>query len=140
MELKTVTYTSLARLDLTGADLADIHATGRRLNALDGVTGLLIFNGTRFVQVIEGGESAIDDLVERLRADDRHSAFEIRDERIVAERAFPDWSMELVTVSARYFEAKEEIAKALPTGLSPAVRELILNMARRIAAPVEIPD
>ena len=139
MELKTLTYTSLARLDLTASDLADIHATARRLNALDGVTGLLIFNGRRFLQVIEGAESAIDDLVARLRADDRHSAFEIRDERYVEERAFPDWSMELVRVSALYFEARDEIEKILPGSLSPAVRELILDMSRKIAAPVEMP-
>ena len=140
MELKTVTYTSRARLDLGGDDLAQIHETARRLNALDGITGLLIFNGTRFLQIIEGAETAIDDLVERLRADGRHSAFEIRDERIVEARAFPDWSMELVTVSARYFEARDEIEAALPDGVSAAVRDLIHNMAGRISDPVQIPD
>lgn len=140
MELKSVTYTSLARFDLTGRDLADIHETARHLNALDGITGLLIFNGRRFLQIIEGAEEGIDNLVGRLRADPRHSAFEIRDERIVGERAFPDWSMELVTVSARYFEAQEEIGKVLPAGVSPAVRDLVLEMARKIADPIEMPD
>ena len=140
MELKSVTYTSLARLDLTARDLADIQETARRLNALDGVTGLLIFNGSRFLQIVEGAEAAIDDLVGRLRADDRHSAFEMRDERVVAERAFPDWSMELVTVSAGLFEAREEIDKRLPASVSPAVRDLVLNMARKIADPVDMPD
>ena len=140
LKLKTVTYTSLARLDLTASDLADIQATARRLNALDGITGLLIFNGSRFLQIIEGAESAIDDLVARLRADERHSAFEVRDERFVEERAFPDWSMELVRVSARYFAAREEIDQALPDGVSPAVGQLIHNMARKIASPVAMPD
>ena len=140
MTLRSFAYTSFARLDLTGADLAEIHETARRLNPLDGITGLLVFNGSRFLQIIEGAESAIDDLVARLRADDRHSAFEIRDERIVAERAFPDWSMELVTVSASWQEAREEIDKVLPDGLSPAVRDLIHRMARKIADPIEIPD
>ena len=140
MELKTLTYTSRARLDLTAADLASIHETARRLNALDGITGLLIFNGSRFLQIIEGAESGIDDLVDRLRADRRHSAFEIRDERIVAERAFPDWSMELLRVSTGYREAREEIGAVLPAGLSPAIRKLIDDMAGRISDPVEMPD
>jgi hypothetical protein len=48
--------------------------------------------------------------------------------------------MELVTVSSRYFEARDEIGKVLPESLSPAVRELILNMARSIADPIEMPD
>jgi len=140
MELKSLTYTSRARLDLTGEDLASIHETARRLNALDGITGLLIFNGSRFLQIVEGAESGIDDLVERLRADDRHSAFEIRDERIVAERAFPDWSMELVRVSTRYREARNEIGAVLPAGLSPAIRNLIDDMAGTISDPIEMPD
>ena len=119
---------------------ADIHASARRLNPLDGITGLLIFNGTRFLQIIEGAESAIDDLVERLRADPRHSAFEIRDERIVAERAFPDWSMELLTVSTRQFEARDEVEQMLPAGLSPAIRDLIHKMAANISDPIELRD
>ena len=138
MELKTVTYTSLARLDLTSADLAAIRETARRLNALDGITGVLIFNGTRFLQIIEGAASAIDDLVDRLRADPRHSAFEIRDERTASERAFPDWSMELITVSTGWFEAREEIDEALPENVSAPIRELVHNMARRIAEPIEM--
>ena len=56
-----------ARLDLSEAELNDIRQTARHLNALDGVTGLLLFDGTRFLQIIGGGEAAIDILVERLR-------------------------------------------------------------------------
>jgi len=67
LQLKTLTYTSRARLDLSAQDLADIHESARHLNALDGITGLLVFDGTRFLQIIEGSEEAIDDLVERLR-------------------------------------------------------------------------
>ena len=140
MKLKSLAYTSLARLDFGAADLMDIHQTARRLNALDGVTGLLVFNGSRFLQLIEGTADAIDHLVERLRADPRHSAFEIRDERMVEARAFPDWSMELVTVSASYMEAHEEIGKVLPPGVPARVRALILAMAEQIAPPMEMPD
>ena len=129
MELKTLTYTSRAQLDLSSADLADIHQAARHLNALDGITGLLIFDGTRFLQIIEGSETAIDDLVARLRRDSRHSAIEIRDERFVDARSFPHWSMELVTVSAGYMRARPEIETALPEGVAPAVRELVLRMS-----------
>jgi hypothetical protein len=133
MTLKTLTYTSRARLDLSSGDLADIHETARHLNALDGITGLLVFDGTRFLQIIEGGEDAIDDLVGRLRADPRHSAFEIRDERPVDERSFPDWSMELVSVSAGYLQARPKLETILPEGVAPPVRALILRMADAMA-------
>ena len=59
MHLKSLTYTSLGRLDLSSDDLIDIHRAARHRNALNGITGLLIFNGTHFLQVVEGVEEAM---------------------------------------------------------------------------------
>lgn len=133
MHLKSLTYTSRARLDLSAGDLSDIHQTARHLNALDGITGLLIFDGIRFLQIIEGSPDAIDNLVERLREDRRHSAIEIRDERLVPARSFPHWSMELVRISAGYLSARPEIEARLPEGVAPAVRDLVLRMSAALA-------
>ena len=136
MELKALTYTSLASLDLTAADLEDIHRTAVELNALDGITGMLVFNGTRFLQVIEGADTAVDELMERLRRDRRHSAVEVRDERRITTRSFPDWSMELVRVSASYFEAKDAIGDRVPPTVDPAVRDHLLRMTEGISGTV----
>ena len=69
MDLRSLTYTSLASLHLSIKDVKSIHRTARDLNAIDGVTGILIFNGTHFLQIIEGADYAIGDLLERLRRD-----------------------------------------------------------------------
>jgi hypothetical protein len=135
--LTSLTYTSLARLDLEAADIEAIHRSALHNNALDGITGLLIFNGTHFMQMIEGSEPAIDDLVERLRRDPRHSGFEIRDRRTIEQLNFPDWSMELVRVSAGYFDAKETIAHMIPRGLTGPVRDRILSMTESISRVIE---
>jgi Sensors of blue-light using FAD len=127
LHLKTFSYTSRARLDLSDEDLNDIHQTARHLNVLDGITGLLLFDGSRFLQIVEGPEEAIDNLVERLRRDPRHSALEVRDEREVDRRSFGDWSMELVRIGAGYKAAREEVATILPEGVTPSVRELVLK-------------
>ena len=136
MTLKSLTYTSLARLDLEADDLEAIHRTARNANALDGITGLLIFNGTHFLQIIEGQPQAIDELVEKLRRDPRHSGLEIRDERMVEARSFPDWSMELVRVSASYFEAKDTVAERLPAATSTEVRDRVIRMTETISGTV----
>ena len=128
MQLKTLTYTSRARLDLASQDLTDIHETARHFNALDGITGLLIFNGVHFLQIVEGDEGAVDSLLERLRLDDRHSALEVRDERPIERRSFPDWSMELCQVSTDRFEAREAVDSSLPDGVEPSIRQRILTM------------
>jgi len=135
-DLKVLGYTSLASLDLTARDIEDIHRTAVELNALDGITGVLVFNGTHFLQVIEGSASAIDDLVERLRRDRRHSSLEIRDERTIAERSFPDWSMELVQVSSIYFEAKDALSERIPQSVDAGVRAQLFKMTEGISGTV----
>ena len=136
MALKSLTYTSLARLDLESGDVEAIHRTAREVNALEGITGLLIFNGTHFLQIIEGAPDAIDDLLERLRRDPRHSGIEVRDERPVEARSFPDWSMDLVRVSASYFEAKDTLAEHLPAATAPDVRDRVIRMTEAISGTV----
>ena len=138
MDLKSLTYTSLAKLDLSADDLEAIHRTARDLNALDGVTGLLIFNGTHFLQIIEGAEMANDELLERLRRDRRHSGVEVRDERTIEERSFPDWSMELVRVSASYFEAREALGTRIPPTVSGEVRDRIYRVTEGISGNIQL--
>jgi hypothetical protein len=133
MHFTSVTYTSLARLDLQESDLEDIHRTARERNALDGVTGLLVFNGTHFLQIVEGSEEAIDDLVERLRKDPRHTGFEVRDRRKIDSRSFPDWSMELVRVRASYFEARDTIADRIPDAVPEAIKARLFRMTELIS-------
>ena len=139
MKLTSLTYTSLARLDLQASDLEAIHRTAREQNALDGITGLLVFNGTHFLQIIEGAEDAIEDLVERLRKDPRHNGFEIRDRRQVDARSFPDWSMELVRVNAGYFAARDTITDRLPNTVPVAIQARLLRMTELIST-IEFPN
>lgn len=133
MTLTSLTYTSLARLDLETSDLEEIHRQARELNALDGITGLLVFNGTHFLQIVEGSDTAIEDLVERLRRDPRHTGFEIRERRSVAARSFPGWAMELVRVKAGYFEARDTIAELIPDTVPEGIRARLFRMTELIS-------
>ncbi len=138
MKLKSLTYTSLARLDVDADDLHAIHRSALKLNALDGITGLLVFNGTHFLQIVEGAEPAIEDLMGRLRHDPRHSSIEIRDEREVDSRSFPDWSMELVRVSGSYLEAREVIHDRIPDTVTADVRDRLYRMTETISGTVQL--
>jgi len=138
--LKMLAYTSRARFDLSSADLVDIHRTSMQQNVLHGITGLLVFDGTRFLQIIEGPDDAIDALVDKLRFDTRHSAFEVRDERTVDRASFPDWTMELIKVDAAYFTARGEIGSLLPATVSPEIRALLDKMASDMSRRFSMPD
>lgn len=131
--MKSLTYVSVARDGLSARELADIHCVSMHLNALDRITGLLVFNGKRFMQILEGVDSAIDELVTRLRADLRHNDLDIRDERVIEERCFPDWSMELLFVSADFAAPRTAIIRKLPDGLPSLVMEAVYMVARELS-------
>ena len=133
MKLTSVTYTSLARIDPQGFDLEAIQVAARERNATDGISGLLVFNGTHFLQTIEGSERAIDSLLERLRNDPRHTGFEIRDQRKIDARSFPDWPMEMLRVNASYFEARDTIADRLPGTVPEAIKARLFRMTELIS-------
>ena len=138
MRITSLTYTSLARLDLTDDDLASIMHSARKFNALNSITGLLVFNGTHFLQVVEGPEPSIEELLGRLRSDSRHHHIEVRDRHDVEERSFPDWSMELVRVQSDFFEAKEAINRALPSTLPAKVSDRIITMTEQISGTIDL--
>ena len=132
MDLKAFTYTSWARPDLRSDDVESILAVARVNNPLDGITGVLIFNGAAFMQIIEGSESAIDNLVAQLRSDPRHSNFFIRDQRMIEARAFPDWSMAYVRLENGEFEGEEEVTRALLRNLPTSLRNIIRGLTHQL--------
>lgn len=133
MKLRSLTYTSTASTPLDEDELGRIHRSCLTLNPLDGVTGILIYNGRDFLQTVEGSEDAIADLVGRLKIDERHCDFTIHEDEIVDARSFPDWTMALVQVSRGRFEAGRDVERALPPTASDTVRALLTRLAGEMA-------
>ena len=125
MELISLTYTSRASPSLTAGDVDAIHRSALTYNPLDGITGLLVFNGISFMQNIEGGESAIDNLVERLLTDSRHSDFIVRDRRKIVERVFSSWSMYRIDVDSAYVNGLSQIEKSVVGQLDATMKQVI---------------
>lgn len=74
-------------------DPATILAASRRNNARDRITGLLFFNGKRFLQVLEGEEAIVDTTFRRIQQDGRHYGLVVLSNREVAVREFGEWAM-----------------------------------------------
>ena len=74
-------------------DLDRLLAVSRRNNALNGLTGLLVFDGRRFLQTIEGEQAALNATFERIKNDPRHRALVTLSAKRVDARQFADWDM-----------------------------------------------
>jgi len=53
--------------------VAEIVRVARQQNAAHGISSLLVFDGWRFCQYIEGGDEAVRGLSDRIRNDARHT-------------------------------------------------------------------
>lgn len=86
-------YVSTAACGITGRQIGDILSVSRRNNARLEITGVLLFAGGSFIQLLEGPGEGLDTIISRLAVDPRHhSMLTILRGPIVA-RALPDWSM-----------------------------------------------
>ena len=132
MQIKTFTYTSWARAGLRPDEVDTILSSAKINNPLDGITGVLIFNGTAFMQILEGSEEAIDGLTSRLVSDPRHSNMSIRDRRLIETRSFPNWSMAYLRLETGEFQGQDEIVKALSRDLPQPVRNIVMGLTQSV--------
>lgn len=92
-------YHSQLASDADLSCVADIVKTARSFNKEHGITGILVFDGLRFCQYIEGPQSDLQDLINRIADDPRHEQFTPKFHAPVAgERLFGNWSMAYVLV------------------------------------------
>jgi hypothetical protein len=79
--------------------LAAILKQSQANNLKCGVTGLLCFSGSVFLQVLEGGRECVNRLYHRIAADARHTDVVLLSYDEVCERRFGGWSMGRVDVA-----------------------------------------
>ena len=98
--LRQVVYLSNATGPVQQDDLKDILKNAQRRNAANGITGLLLFHGGNFMQVLEGPRETVEATLARIRRDARHRGMLTILERDIEERAFGDWSMAFRGISS----------------------------------------
>ncbi len=92
-------YASRAVPAVDQEELATILRKSKAHNAAIGVTGVLCCSGGIFLQVLEGGRSAVNKLYHRIAADPRHTQVELLAFEEVGERRFAGWSMGQVNMA-----------------------------------------
>ena len=93
-----VLYVSTLAPDQPLSVVADIAKRARINNAQLNVTGLLIFDGQRFCQQLEGAKKAVLKLIEIIRNDPRHVNVEVLHHGPLAGRRFHHFDLAFSTV------------------------------------------
>jgi Sensors of blue-light using FAD len=99
-DLLALVYVSTANRWLQPAELRHLVQRARERNALEGITGVLLYSYGKFMQYLEGPADAVERVFGIIRADPMHSdVCELLREPIAA-REFDDWSMAFRDISA----------------------------------------
>lgn len=78
METVTLLYMSDLAADVRAAEVGTIVKQARANNQRLGLTGLLVFDGARFAQLVQGPADSVHELARRLsHAEPRHTRMEI---------------------------------------------------------------
>ena len=113
-----VAYVSNARFGLNQNDLESIMHISKLRNKLAGVTGVLLFNGVNFMQVLEGERAQTLNIYDRILRDARHSGIKTIVQEKINHFTYPAWGMKLKRFSepnpdTDYLKMEEEIANTL---------------------------
>jgi diguanylate cyclase (GGDEF)-like protein/PAS domain S-box-containing protein len=93
-QLHRLFYVSRSRIDPRGAELQCILDAAAQRNAALDITGVLIFSGDHFAQLLEGSLDSVDELMTSIRADARHEVLREWPQQLANDnRWFPGWSM-----------------------------------------------
>ncbi|MCM0608156.1 MAG: BLUF domain-containing protein [Ideonella sp. WA131b] len=97
--LVRLVYASRAVASVDQLELVAILKKSKANNPGLGITGVLCFSEGIFLQVLEGGRSAVNQLYNRIAADPRHTQVELMTYEEVGERRFAGWTMGQVNLS-----------------------------------------
>jgi hypothetical protein len=96
--LYEVLYVSTLAPEQPLSVVAEIAGRARQVNGELDITGLLIFDGQRFCQQLEGPRKTVLKLIERIRNDPRHVNVEVLHHAPLAGRRFQNFSLAFSTV------------------------------------------
>jgi len=99
MALYRLIYVSQAISGLEYPDFIQILQRSEFNNKKVGITGMLVFGDSMFLQVLEGSRRLVSQTYNRILLDKRHVNAELIDFSEIDHRSFSVWSMKLVQLN-----------------------------------------
>ena len=86
-------YVSTSVKLLNDEELLEILKVSRENNKSQDITGLLLYKGGNFMQVLEGPDDVVNSLYEKIQTDPRHKDVSVISREQISARQFPTWEM-----------------------------------------------
>jgi len=113
--LVSLVYVSSGVRQFEKQEILDILQVSRKNNARLRITGILLYQDGNFMQVLEGTEQDLCELMCSIERDHRHRGVIVLLKKAIRERQFPQWSMA--------FKDLNELPPEDAAAFSPFLRE-----------------
>ena len=132
-EIVQLIYISHAIKKMSPQELNRILMDARPANEAKHITGMLLYRDGLFIQVLEGDEQAIEQLLVNLKKDTRHRDVHVVSKQVVKHREFSDWSMGFKNIShdmegSNYF--MESAKEPMDNTIAPSAARKMLETFR----------
>ena len=134
-------YVSEAVGPVSKADLAGLLAVAQRNNAARGLSGLLLFGGGHFMQVLEGTAEAVAERYDVIAADPRHRRVNRMLAEVTSARLFDRWTMGWLDLNAATAFDRGQVRGLIDRSVDPTVptdrtqvHKLLTNFRDQMAA------
>lgn len=128
-------YISQAVVGITDEQVQEILRSSQRNNSASGITGVLVFGGGIFMQVLEGPEQAVLRLYVKILDDRRHSDCRLIHISPADEQVFRKWAMAVLSSDPLDFQRIGELrAHRLETVQSQTYTNLMRDFVRKLNA------
>lgn len=88
-----IVFTSRASRNFTREEIKELCEAAAVRNRINGITGLFMFDGSRFLQALEGDEASVVALMKRIATNPKHFDLIIVSSAKIDQREFSTWSM-----------------------------------------------
>jgi hypothetical protein len=106
-----ILYISAATRWLDNSELENILALSRINNAVNYISGILLYGNNNFIQLLEGERENVLFTYEKIKVDPRHADVTIIASGDLSYRCFPDWQMGYRSVSQDNQAALDDFIK-----------------------------
>lgn len=140
--IHTTMYVSTLEDEFTEHALNELLHTSRTRNEQAGITGMLIVQGRRVMQMLEGEHHVVRSLYDTISADSRHHDVVTVWDSSTTQRRFPDWSMAFDDLTGSQAQAQQAWAagtdradlSGLPSDVLVPVRRRDVALRRALAS------
>lgn len=123
-------YSSYSRMPaLLPSEVSRLVQGCFEVNRKLGITGLLLYDGNQFVQLIEGPEESVREVYSKIETDPRHQSVEKLFERKVTKRHFGSWHMGYRSTNKDELQRVLEADPKQPASMLSVIKQLVIERA-----------